>query len=192
MFRQWYARNVEKRLKRRVSLLWKIEWVPRKSGVFRYENMPHYHMLMFNCPDVDKRFVWDEWMRAIGEKKYVNVDCEECSGEHGAALYVSKYVGKDSDSLLGNCTKHTKAPGRPWGTLRLDLFPCSIQKTLILPPSDAVDRAYSYAESLQVCNPSKRPISFRLLGEKCDQAVAALVMEELDKCHQSDSMDHVG
>ena len=72
-----FWRYLEKYLEKKVPGVWRIEWVPRKSGVFKGQMMPHLHILLMQ----QNYLAWQEvkwmWMNTLGER-FVNVDVRAC------------------------------------------------------------------------------------------------------------------
>jgi hypothetical protein len=121
--RHWFFRSIENYLGKKVGALWRLEWVPRKSGVRLGQMEAHVHLIVFDVKWLPAAEVNRAWRVALGADGYVRSDVKGIkNGRRDVAKYVSKYCSKCSDRSLVNST-YLNAPGRHWGLHRKDLIP---------------------------------------------------------------------
>jgi len=119
-----WMRYIEKHLGRKVPSIWRVEWMPRKSGEYIGRLMPHWHLLLPNTEFLSKYIVREWWRRAIGhDSTYLDVHVKRVIGVDGAIRYLAKYVSKQA--ALGIVAYHNSGFrfGRHWGCTRKDLLP---------------------------------------------------------------------
>lgn len=121
--RWMFQRLLENFAGKQISVLWRVEWKPRKSGKWVGQPMPHLHMITFRERYLTETHVASWWGKAIGWENYLDVTCEYMKTPKQVGLYVAKYVGKLSP-ILGNASYLSKIPpGRQWGKHRGSAFP---------------------------------------------------------------------
>jgi hypothetical protein len=123
LHRSLWQRAQEKRVGRNVCVIWRTEHQVRKSGKWKGHLMPHIHMIAIGVAEYRKVDLWREWMAAIGEWRYADVDVERMESKAHVIQYVCEYVGKVSP-VLGIASNLSRIPpGRAWGILRRNLLP---------------------------------------------------------------------
>lgn len=139
------------------SVVWRVEWKPRKSGRFRGVVVPHVHALVWRpvpaCDSWQARF--DEWCRQqwheiAGEgnpaHKIYGTDVRlPGDGDH-VMRYVSKYVAKESSIEL------PEGSGRAWGVIGRRNLP--VDGAIVLdvskvPPGEVEKQLVKMAEGYQ-------------------------------------------
>lgn len=109
-----------------VSAVWRMEYQERGA--------PHFHLIMFNTPWLDKEWIGEEWGRAVFEERpFTRI--RRVYSHRGMMAYVSKYVGKVAPGVtgfnngsylttLGNLSCDIEdSPGRVWGVFNRDGLP---------------------------------------------------------------------
>jgi len=105
--------------------LWRLE--PQKRGA------PHYHLLMFNVPHLPHEVLARRWWEVVGsgdvDHLAAGTSVEGCRSWHGAAYYVSKYLGKESAlEVLSLATPQLwQHPGRWWGVRNRKNVPVELE-----------------------------------------------------------------
>lgn len=106
-----------------VPILWRREWVRRKSGVREGEYAPHFHGLTplpwsVNALELE-RILRAQWK--IDE--HLDVDCRSVWDTDHAAVYVAKYVSKEG--VRSSWFSAINAPkfGRSWGIVNRKQWP---------------------------------------------------------------------
>jgi hypothetical protein len=121
--RHWFLRSMENYLGKKVGALWRLEWVPRKSGEKKGQWEAHVHLIVFGVKWFPMEVCNSAWRVALGAVGYVRTEVKGIRGGRDVAKYVSKYVSKKAENgSLVNST-YLNAPGRHWGIHRRDLIP---------------------------------------------------------------------
>ena len=110
-----------KRLRRRhpeASVIWKLE--PQKRGA------PHFHLLIFNVPRLDKTWLSAAWYAVVASNDVRHLRAgtriESIRSWRGVMSYASKYTAKVIDEL----PEGWEAVGRMWGVIGRDNLPISV------------------------------------------------------------------
>lgn len=122
-YRHVFWRHLERWAGRRVCGLWRTEWVPRKSGRWMGQLMPHHHLIVFGSPDLDAEVVRGWWASALQWRRYVDVSVKYMVSPRQVGYYVAKYCGKVDHSLLGIASYLNNPTGRQWGLHRRTVLP---------------------------------------------------------------------
>lgn len=121
-----FLRDLETSVNDYVPAIWRVEWMPRKTGKHIGLLFPHWHVLVCNVDHLDEQEVREMWGKTIHYKeKDLQVKVKEVTGELGAVKYIAKYVSKEG--LLDISAYHNNKFrfGRPWGVTRKKLWPIS-------------------------------------------------------------------
>jgi len=121
--RHWFFRSIENYLDRKVGALWRLEWVPRKSGTLLGTMQAHVHLIVFGVRFIPYQEVNRAWRVALGAVGNVRTDVQKIRGGRDVAKYVSKYCSKKPESSSLVNTTYLNAPGRHWGMHRRTLIP---------------------------------------------------------------------
>jgi hypothetical protein len=120
-------RHMENHLRKRICGLWRVEYVPRKSGTRLGKILPHIHMLLFGVDFIDADFLREAWKCCIGSVDLPRVHVERSLDGLGATKYIAKYCGKVEDVSI-NLVKVTYLnSGRHWGYHRKRNVPLSLK-----------------------------------------------------------------
>lgn len=120
-------RDMEKYLDKQISLAWRVEWVPRKSGNLIGTLQPHVHLIVFNCRWFPMEVFNRLWQSVLRVDGYVRTEVKRIRGERDVARYVAKYVGKrEVDRSLVIASK-LNTDGRAWGFHRPELIPWCVR-----------------------------------------------------------------
>lgn len=163
-----FRRHIEKYLNRQVSALWRIEWKPRLTGSKRNYWFPHFHLLMFRVKYIPYTVVNLAWKKTLRYGKYCRTEVEAMRSKWEAIHYVSKYVGKRSDSLVYGPYLNNVSNGRQWGILRKELFPFAEKWEGCFPDTLDMEHAYAWAKSLLPRKLQRCATSFRLFGRNAE------------------------
>ncbi len=120
----WH-RDMENHLNKQFSLLWRIEWEPRKSGKRLNEFLPHFHLIAPGIRWIDKEKITSVWRRVIGADGPTSVKVKSLSCEKVHALYVSKYCAKIPSTSNLDDVSYLNIRGRHWGFHRPTMIPMS-------------------------------------------------------------------
>lgn len=130
-----HLHNFSKRFRRRFpagSFVWRLEVLPRKSGVNVGLLAPHFHLLVFGVPYSDLlSWLSSAWYGVVGsaDERHLRAGCrvEKVRSVNGVMFYASKYLSKiDSASVSGF--------GRWWGVVNREKLP--VAPVLVLPLLD--------------------------------------------------------
>ncbi len=108
------------------SLIWRLETITRKSGLYPGEAFPHFHMLVWGVPYVHLlRWIGDAWYKVVGtgDEKHLRAGTkvERLRSWRGVVSYASKYMAKpteasDDENDNGSNPPNRVSWGRIWGS----------------------------------------------------------------------------
>lgn len=113
--RHRYFRDAEKHVSEQIPMLWRVEWVPRKSGRYEGRLCPHIHLIAFDGGHIAAGVARGIWKKIIRAKRSPQVDLRRMDSAEMAAVYTAKYLSKVESPrlLLDDCTYLNT--GRAWG-----------------------------------------------------------------------------
>jgi len=114
---------LERHLGRRVSLLWRVEWVPRQSGQYVGQWEPHIHLIVLGVGYVEYASMRQWWRQIIGAKEEPHIRFEEMENPRQCGFYISKYCAKVPVSSNLVNAPYPKTEGRHYGYLRRSGIP---------------------------------------------------------------------
>jgi hypothetical protein len=107
-----------KRLRReypRASVVWRLEWKERLSGVNRGKIAPHFHLLVTGVPRVSLEWLSRSWYETVGsgDIRHLQAGTSGTRVRNRRAMmsYASKYIAKIAEETFGGWT------GRVWGVV---------------------------------------------------------------------------
>lgn len=108
---------------RNLGCLWRVEWMPRKTGKYVGRLLPHMHLLYLGHHNIGQENVRQVWERTIGATQRTQVDVSSISIGDMVSVYAAKYCAKEASSkYLDNVPKRNRT-GRHTGELRRNLIP---------------------------------------------------------------------
>lgn len=126
-----HLRAFLKRLERkfpRIALVWRMEY--QKRGA------PHFHLIIYNVPFIDKRYIQEVWGDIVGQSKpFTRI--ESIKTYKHLISYVSKYAGKVDVVGFNNGAYQAENPGsvyanesagRVWGWFKKELLPLATEE----------------------------------------------------------------
>lgn len=142
-----FLRYMEAHLASKVASLWRVEWMPRRTGKFVGKMFPHFHLLLFDVFALEETLVRESWRKTIRhDDTYLSVKVKPVYGEMGAVKYISKYVSK-AGTLDIRAFHNSDFPfGRSWGVTRKHLIPLCPIAVLKKLSKEEVEFAKRYAE----------------------------------------------
>jgi hypothetical protein len=178
--RRQFIRILENKTGKQVRGFWRVEWVIRQSGLRWHDPMPHYHLLLLNCPFIHHAIVKQTWAEA--RKGYPSrTEIEACETVRKAGYYVSKYVGKaSSPSLVIAAFLKTHPQGNHWGIARRAECPWAARKQVILPDSQVTDAARQHAAENRPAINEYGNESFTLFGQRAREIGQFIFESRLD------------
>ena len=116
--------RIKKRMKRRydgLGVFWRVELVPRQTGLNRGKIAPHFHLIIFGAPTGFEKILTEQWhaVAGAGDPNHLiyGTDVKQVNDRRMAQWYISKYMSKDDSIELIKF-------GRIWGYYgRLDFAP---------------------------------------------------------------------
>lgn len=123
MDRSQFIRDLEKFTHKKIPVLWRCEWQPRKTGTHRGLFVPHFHLLVFGVPFIPHQEVRQWWRRILDVKGSLATDVRKVVGIDGAGRYLAKYVSKYTSLDNGAYLNNPWMTGRHWGLTRPSLVP---------------------------------------------------------------------
>jgi len=112
-----------------IELIWRIEWVERKSGDYIGQLAPHFHLItdgyMGDIADY-RREIGQDWYEILQshdvDTRKPRVDVQVAKNRRHAMYYLSKYVAKelseDEEIICELFHNQEQSMGRHWGTTR--------------------------------------------------------------------------
>lgn len=123
MHRHLFFRYLEKFVKTPISILWKMEWEERLSGIFTGKLAPHYHLIVCGV----RRLPWQKvrawWKSALQSEREPHTWVQRIVGEQGVVKYVCKYMSKSGSLARTAYLSNPLLTGRAWGWHRPSLLP---------------------------------------------------------------------
>ena len=169
--RYLFQRHMEKYLGRQVSTLWRVEWLPRKSGQHKGKIRPHIHMIVFGHAEWQKADVRKLWRKALGCSGPLEVDAQPIINGDLVGVYIGKYCGKLSDPHILDNPAYLNSNGRHWGTTRTKGIPLC-EQIVFRDLSEKELFELVKAATTKIANFDwQHPKSFVLLGKVCEDAV---------------------
>jgi len=86
-----------------VSCIWRLE--------FQQRGAPHFHLMLFGLPFIDKALIQRMWCEVIGSDERVFTRIELIKSTRHARYYVSKYIAKASRPKSRFCSVREKPTG---------------------------------------------------------------------------------
>lgn len=118
------------------ACFWRVEWVPRLTGIYVGQMMPHMHFLYLGMPRICEMKIRLKWMSILNVSRYVQVKIKSLDVPERVSVYVAKYCAKEATSQsLDNVPKRNRT-GRHAGEWRKELIPMHTLETV-----KVIDRA---------------------------------------------------
>jgi len=118
-----FLRYMEKHLGKKVGVIWRLEWEPRKTGKRKGQLIAHWHLIVFGVRWIDKDIVKQYWRAVLRADGPLITWIDGIKGGRKLAKYVSKYCSKlPGDGVLDDTT-YLNTLGRHWGVNRRELVP---------------------------------------------------------------------
>jgi hypothetical protein len=114
---------MEKYLGREMPAAWRVEWVPRKSGLYTGDPFPHWHLLIFTIGFIPYEEINLMWRKAIGYDGYTRTDIRRVDEKGCTQMYMAKYIDKNAVPLSLVIAAYQSKPGRAYGWLRKEKIP---------------------------------------------------------------------
>ena len=123
--RNRFIRDLEKYTGREFPIIWRVEWVPRQSGMKEGELAPHVHMMCLGVAFVPGAWVNHLWRTILDCKGDCVTFVRGIKGPEGCGRYLAKYISKAA--LLANAAyvNNPCMAGRAWGVHRPSEVPWS-------------------------------------------------------------------
>lgn len=121
---QYFKNKFEKKLNRKypeIGAIWKKEFMPRKSGLYKGVIFPHYHLLMYGA-ELDELRCWIaiNWWEACGKLSADHLAAgtrtEKLRNSKQGAMYITKYMSKEAK-------QEDFEIGRVWGVFHPENIP---------------------------------------------------------------------
>lgn len=132
--RNAFIKNMNRKTGSWFGVIWRQEWIVRKSGKFVGHLRPHYHLLYFGRETVYKEDVLSSWMKAIHyDEPRLQVDVKKVTGHLGALRYIAKYVAKNNYLDIGSYIDRNFEMGRFWGVVNPSAIPRCPEEVFEIP-----------------------------------------------------------
>ncbi len=174
LHRAVFWRYLERHVGRPIAAFWRIERLPRQSGLRVFSDYPHFHLLAFAIPYIHYLHINHWWQCAINHDEFVHTDIRAAANAKIAGSYISKYVAKKTCSLGITINLNTKSHGRHWGILRKSHVPWCENKEIRMIDCKLSDRGQARALEDRPQLNKWGGQSFTLLGDLAE-AVGGLV-----------------
>jgi len=160
-----FHRKLETELGRPVQCLWRVEYEFRKTGQHKGKPCPHWHLLLPCTRYICKQDVNRWWKRTIDWDGYARTETVSASRAEGAAMYIGKYLSKESSSASLVYAAYHNDSGRPWGILREELIPVCFKSGIERLTDGQTQFILEFAEQFLYGVDSRVSTSFHLVGE---------------------------
>lgn len=172
--RSEFIRKVEKHLGHQACGMWKTDWMPRKDGKYKGQEMPHHHMLLFGVRYIHYENINLMWQDVIQYHGYVRTEIKRTRGEKQTAYYASKYIGKVRNCSLVNAVQLRKPDGRHWGYNRPELIPRHEEEWIEEPTEEQIAYVLHVARMSYPAGDFREGESLTLLGGHVPNTVKIL------------------
>jgi len=141
-----FHRYLEKYYGCHVPTIWRIEWKPRQTGIFKGLLMPHIHIVVIGLPCLSRWRIQVLWRKTLSYGNYINVHSIDLTGPAGAAKYISKYVSKpDALGIVPYVNKRI-TPGKAWAMTRREEIPRHRVSVCRILTDDEIEQVQGLAE----------------------------------------------
>lgn len=179
-----FMRLTEKYLGRHVAGLWRCEWVPRKSGIYRGILLPHYHLILFSVRFIPYKEINLWWKQALGQTGTVMTDVDSLGTKNLHAIYIAKYAAKVSPISLSMTHIAKMIDGRHWGVFRRSQLPLAKKRFFTNISLDTVDHLRNVARESLPWYDKEFDGGFCLIGKLgaglCDATLELLLDAEIE------------
>jgi len=180
MDRRRFLRDTEKHLGHQVKGLWRLEWEPRKSGLYVGQLYPHYHMMLLG-----ETFYWHEtcrkiWRKILRVKGPLDILVKAMPNAELTGFYIAEYMAGITDPLYLDNPSYWNTSGLHWGKIRRHQIAMAQEQTL----EHLTDQQLDYllteaARKLPWVRPGEQT-SFTFLGKHAVEAKRILDKMLLD------------
>jgi hypothetical protein len=118
-----FLRYMEKYLGKKVGVIWRIEWEPRKSGKRLGVLTAHWHLIVFGVRFIPKELIKQWWQLVLRADGNVVTWIDGIESGKKLARYVGKYCSKLPDASVLDNASYLNNLGRHWGIARRELVP---------------------------------------------------------------------
>lgn len=122
-------RFVSDRVGRQLACIWRVEWMPRQSGIYVGQLRPHMHLLYLGQWTINLRGIRERWMEIIHAPRYTQIDVTYIFVGDMCSVYVAKYCSKIADATYLDNVPYLNRTGRHTGQLRSRLIPMHPRET---------------------------------------------------------------
>jgi len=175
--RHRFLRDMEKKLRTRLTGLWRVEWKVRKTGINAGLPMPHLHLLLATNRWFDYQVVRKTWRKIIGAGDALATDVQRCPKGEIAAAYIAKYMAKHDSSPALDIPTYLNSRGREWGFIRKNMIPFEQHHVYFSPSRKVIEYLEALAKETLPWLAGQNRQSFALFGPKAIEAIRYL--EEL-------------
>lgn len=176
-----FIRKMERFVDHPLPVLWRVEWVVRKSGINAGKVCPHIHLLVLCRVPVSRKRIELEWGATIGWGKFVSVNVQQLPKGQKASVYVSKYCGKvESSSSLDKST-YLSITGRHWGVCRRSLVKFGERIRLVWLSKDELKELRTAAVALLPWYDLGLHEGFTLIGERAERVIQGIVKRMVNR-----------
>jgi len=118
-----FMRYIEKHLGKKVGVIWRLEWEPRKSGKRLGQLTAHWHLIVFGIKFIPKDVVRSFWQCVLRADGPVVTWIDGITTGKKLARYVGKYCSKLPEADVLDNSTYLNSQGRHWGVMRRELVP---------------------------------------------------------------------
>ena len=179
--RYLFVRHMENYLDATPSIIWRIEWKPRKTGSRIGEYLPHVHLLVLGVRFIPHGCVRSWWRSILKHRGSLSTDVRAVRSGKAAALYVSKYCAKRPERASLDNLSYLNSLGRHWG----------IHRRSAIKTHPAISIPYLTEEMLQIARnagcmaipwfDASSDAGFFLLGDLAERVGQILLKMDVDK-----------
>lgn len=166
IYRSHFWERLEAECEDPISAIWRIEWLPRKTGKHKGTSCPHIHLVIFGIGYIAYSTINQIWRKTLGTEGYVRTDIRRSTHKQRNALYVGKYAAKPEDVSLVYASYLTDNLGRAWGTHRKNRLPVARIQEAEIPAGELAAELRNDAAGMSESIFTWGHGSFTLLGQR--------------------------
>lgn len=183
--RESFQRRMEKFLGKKVSALWRIEWVRRRSGKLKGKLIHHFHLIVCNVQYIPWQEIRRWWALSIGHDGILKTWVERIQSPLQCAAYLCKYMSKVPSLDYAPYLRKDESIGRQWGMLRTRQIPRKAKQRVFHLWEEDVDFLVSIGIEKIKDFGRYGPMSFTLFGDDVREACEIYFEKRLETIGES-------
>lgn len=170
MDRSRFIRDAERHLASPIAGIWRVEWMPRKTGKFVGVHAPHWHFVLTNVKWLHRKAVRRLWRTILQTDGALSTHVRALKNGQQCAAYTAKYAAKKPMLATLDIVSKLNIGGRHYGFFRKDLIPMADTEWIMAPTPEQIAWLLSWGVETLPWLREHYHESFTLLGPKATQA----------------------